>query len=48
MKSIGTVLAKLRTLGLEDNTLISCISDNGDSSPFASGKGVGVELAGKP
>lgn len=38
--AIGTVLGKLRSLGLEENTLIFCISDNGDSSPFANLEGL--------
>ena len=38
--AIGTVLDKLRALGLEENTLIFCISDNGDSSPFANREGL--------
>lgn len=38
--AIGTVLAKLRSLGLEENTLIFCISDNGDSSPYANQEGL--------
>jgi arylsulfatase A-like enzyme len=33
--AIGTAMEKLRALGLEENTLIFCISDNGDSSPYA-------------
>lgn len=38
--AIGTVLAKLRSLGLEENTLIFCLSDNGDSSPYANLEGL--------
>jgi len=38
--AIGTVLGKVRALSLEDNTLIFCISDNGDSSPFANREGL--------
>ncbi len=38
--AIGTVLEKLRGLKLEENTLIFCISDNGDSSPFANNEGL--------
>lgn len=38
--AIGTVLEKLRSLGMEENTLIFCISDNGDSSPFANREGL--------
>lgn len=33
--AIGTVMGKLRELGLEENTLVFCISDNGGSSPNA-------------
>jgi arylsulfatase A-like enzyme len=38
--AIGTVLGKLRSLGLEEDTLIFCISDNGDSSPYANQQGL--------
>jgi arylsulfatase A-like enzyme len=38
--AIGTVLEKLRALKLEENTLIFCISDNGDSSQFANREGL--------
>lgn len=33
--AVGTVMSKLRSLGLEENTLVFFISDNGGSSPFA-------------
>lgn len=33
--AIGTVMTKLRDLGLEENTLIFCISDNGGAAPQA-------------
>jgi len=33
--AIGSVLAKLRELKLEENTLVFCISDNGGASPLA-------------
>ena len=38
--AIGTVLAKLRDLKLEDNTLIFFLSDNGHSSPHANNDGL--------
>jgi arylsulfatase A-like enzyme len=34
-EAIGTVMAKLRELSLEENTLIFCISDNGGAAPQA-------------
>jgi len=38
--AVGAVLQQLRTLGLEEQTLIFFISDNGDSSPFANREGL--------
>ncbi len=38
--AIGTVMEKLRTLGLEENTLVFCMSDNGGSSPHANSDGL--------
>ncbi len=38
--AIGTVMGKLRELGLEENTLTFCISDNGGSSPHANSDGL--------
>ncbi len=38
--AIGTVMGKLRELGLEENTLVFCISDNGGSSPNANSDGL--------
>jgi len=33
--AIGTVMARLRELSLEENTLVFCLSDNGGASPLA-------------
>lgn len=38
--AIGKVLGRVRERGLEERTLIFCISDNGDSSPFANTAGL--------
>ncbi len=38
--SIGRVMKTLRELGLEENTLVFCISDNGGSSPNANSDGL--------
>lgn len=38
--SIGRVMETLRELGLEENTLVFCISDNGGSSPSANNDGL--------
>jgi arylsulfatase A-like enzyme len=38
--AIGTVMGKLCELGLEDNTLVFCLSDNGGSSPHANNDGL--------
>ncbi|MCX7886786.1 MAG: sulfatase-like hydrolase/transferase, partial [Verrucomicrobiae bacterium] len=34
-QAIGSVMAKLRELKIEENTLVFCISDNGGASPLA-------------
>lgn len=38
--AIGSVMGKLRELGIEENTLVFCISDNGGSSPHANSDGL--------
>ncbi len=39
-EAIGSVMGRLRELGLEENTLVFCISDNGGSSPHANYEGL--------
>jgi arylsulfatase A-like enzyme len=39
-EAIGTVMSKLRALGLEENTLIFCLSDNGGASAHSEQLGV--------